>query len=140
MAFKDFYKNFYVAESGCWIWETVKPGSRGHYAGMNATHYSLLKYTGQVVPKGLGALHTCDNPSCINPGHLYIGDQKLNMQDRVARNRSPRNELKLKRHHVEELRRMKKECGVPATKLAKIFGISYSHCKNICNGNRWSRV
>lgn len=32
-------------------------------------------------------LHTCDNPACINPAHLYLGTSKDNMQDQLARER-----------------------------------------------------
>lgn len=39
------------------------------------------------VPDGLGILHKCDNRSCINPDHLYAGDQKQNMADMFARGR-----------------------------------------------------
>lgn len=34
---------------------------------------------------GLGVLHTCDNPLCVNPHHLYIGDKKQNAKDRAER-------------------------------------------------------
>lgn len=32
-------------------------------------------------------LHTCDNPRCLNPEHLYLGDHKQNMRDKISRNR-----------------------------------------------------
>ena len=34
------------------------------------------------------ALHHCDNPPCVNPSHLYIGDHLKNVADRVSRGRS----------------------------------------------------
>lgn len=40
------------------------------------------------VPSGMYVLHTCDTPSCVNPLHLYIGNQFDNMRDCVTRGRN----------------------------------------------------
>lgn len=40
------------------------------------------------IPKGMHVLHHCDNPTCINPNHLYVGTRKQNMQDCLARKRN----------------------------------------------------
>lgn len=41
------------------------------------------------IPKGKSVLHRCDNPPCINPDHLFIGDNFDNMADRKAKGRAP---------------------------------------------------
>jgi hypothetical protein len=41
--------------------------------------------TGEM-PKG-AAYHKCDNPSCVNPDHLFVGTQKDNMRDASRKNR-----------------------------------------------------
>jgi hypothetical protein len=42
------------------------------------------------IPDGMLVLHTCDNPPCVNPDHLYLGTWKDNMQDRIKRGRNPK--------------------------------------------------
>lgn len=74
----------------CWNW--VGPTRKGYGSiwvdGKNVRVHRaswVLKFG--EIPSGLLVLHKCDNPSCVNPDHLYIGTQKDNMKDKVDRNR-----------------------------------------------------
>jgi hypothetical protein len=41
-----------------------------------------------VEPMQALVCHHCDNPACCNPGHLYLGNAKTNMNDKVQRGRA----------------------------------------------------
>ncbi len=42
------------------------------------------------IPSGMNVLHECDNPSCCNPNHLFLGTQIDNVADRTVKGRSAR--------------------------------------------------
>jgi len=89
-------------ESGCIIWTGVKDRNgygriAGVYCGTRLAHSaSLAQKLGRRVK--LNALHICDNPSCINPDHLYEGTQADNVRDMYARNRMPPKDYCRKGH------------------------------------------
>lgn len=84
---------------GCWEWAGVK-NANGYGVfcnkGDRLSHrisYSLLK---GPVEKNLELCHTCDNPSCVNPNHLFKGTHQDNMRDMKlkARNRKKNSRSK----------------------------------------------
>lgn len=78
--------------TGCWNW-TGATGSRGYgrivYADrLQLTHrVSAHIYLGFDLNSPLQVLHRCDNPSCFNPKHLFIGTQAENLLDMSRKGR-----------------------------------------------------
>ena len=83
--------NKILLQDDCHIWT----GSKYHH-GYGCTSYKGKKiqahrliymlYKGQIT-EGMYVCHSCDNPSCINPDHLWLGTQKDNMTDMIEKGR-----------------------------------------------------
>ena len=92
-----------------------------------------------AIPAGQMICHTCDNPSCVNPDHLYLGTHADNMKDkvdrkRVAGSRHPRS--KLTDHDVASIKTRFNEAGLTQQQLADEFGVSQSTISMIVNDKR----
>lgn len=69
----------------CWIWTGATTGKGYGQIVIKYKKYKAHRIAWEVtygpVPEGLKVLHTCDNPPCCNPKHLFVGTQKDNMID-----------------------------------------------------------
>ena len=83
----------------CWIWRGSNRGKGYGNIWANrlskvATRVSWELFKG-VIPNGLLVCHTCDNPPCVNPDHLFLGTQQDNMNDKVKKGRQFRRSKKM---------------------------------------------
>lgn len=76
----------------CWPWlGSTHPTGRGHFGWHRKVESSprvMWHIMTGVWPGSKHVLHTCDNPNCVNPGHLYLGSHMDNMQDKKSRGRN----------------------------------------------------
>lgn len=77
----------------CWEWQShrhptgygqLNVGRRGR---MYASRAAYLAWVGPIDDH-LNVLHRCDNPPCINPDHLFVGTQAVNVADMWAKGRA----------------------------------------------------
>lgn len=123
--FSEKYKLDY--ETGCWVWQamTIKggygmlSGSRGN-SSILAHRFSYQNFIGPI-PEGKWVLHSCDNPGCVNPKHLFLGDQGANMKDMERKGRA-------RILSVEQIKlgRQMLATGASQTKVSAFFGVSRS--------------
>lgn len=84
-------------DSICWNWEGTSRGAKKPYGRMifmkngkpnlYSTHRVSYKINYGIDPKELHVLHTCDNPKCVNPKHLFLGTNEDNVRDKVSKGR-----------------------------------------------------
>ena len=75
----------------CWLWDGgKKPDTYGQFS-VGSIQYVPSRVMWIIdrgeIPGDLFVLHKCDNPPCVNPAHLFLGDHQDNAADMVAKGR-----------------------------------------------------
>lgn len=139
----------------CWPWKGYKNeegygrtwiDDKGYYAHrviFNLVHPNVIQLSAPKNTHDEGfLLHTCDNPICCNPKHLFVGTHADNMADKVAKGRLPDfsgdngPRCKLTMEQANEIRQKRKD-GISAKQLAKDYGISLSSTKTLLAGKSY---
>jgi hypothetical protein len=128
--------------NGCWIWTGAK-NQFGYgllairHRMVRAHRLSLELANGKPVPKELDVCHTCDNPPCVNPAHLFAGTEYENMADMRAKGRLQwSGGARLDAAKAEEIRRLRAE-GWKQADLCERFGVTSPTISRICNGHTY---
>lgn len=152
----------------CWIWigarDTRGYGIIGSPRGqrprnMGAHRLSWELANNSTIPEDKRILHSCDNPSCVNPNHLRLGTAKDNTQDMLAKDRYPvgdrhyarkypmlvrRGETshcaKITEKDVQMARYLSLVHGASTEQLALRLGINIRTCRDMLNGATWAHV
>ena len=119
-------------DEACWNWKQATTYGE-YYLGTHKERTHRLAYnlsTGQDIPAGMEVCHTCDNPKCCNPQHLWLGTNAENIEDmrrkgraRARRGASNKN-AKLLMHQAREVRRPYSAGGVSQQAIADALGVT----------------
>lgn len=136
-------RHFLVTETGCWEWQGNR--NAGGYGRTTVNGVRMLSHRAMwerehgVIPDGMLVLHTCDNPPCINPAHLFLGTHFDNTADarekgRLARGLATRTG-KLTLEQTVEIHR-RRAAGERGIDLAREYGVSTSTICDIHRGRK----
>lgn len=146
----EFEKRFAVdATTGCWVW-TGNKFIRGGYACFTcrpldifmarANRVSWELYRHPLDGPHVHVLHHCDNPLCVNPDHLFLGDHTTNMADKLDKGRQSRGD----QHGMSKLtERQALLIIVDERYLAEIaaeYAVSPTTISDIKRGRSWSHL
>jgi hypothetical protein len=132
-------------QDGCWPWlAALDKDGYGIFSYERKTyraHVISLKLDGRPTTKERPfGCHTCDNPVCVNPCHLYPGTPMDNVQDAVSRDRHMRGErsvhAKLVDGDIMEIRRSR----LNDTDLADAYGVTSSNITMIRLRKTWKHL
>ena len=142
-----------VTEAGCWEWQGAR-ASNGYGritvgSRLDGTRRNLaphrLSYEQHVgpIPDGMFVCHTCDNPACVNPAHLFLGTPADNMADKVRKGRQARHEshgrAKLTACAVQAIRE-ELAAGARQIDIAAKYGIAQTQVSAVKTGVSWIGV
>lgn len=131
----------------CWEWQGACDssgyGTKNWHGRTISTHRLAWLLMRGEIPNGFYVCHSCDNPRCVNPKHLFIGTSQDNALDRSrkGRNRKQSGEqstcCKLTSGQVHEIRRRYSTGGITIKQLATEYGISPSQTSRIVHNETW---
>ena len=108
-------------------------------------HRSMYEKVYGKIPKNKVIMHKCDVPACINPDHLAVGTQGMNIQDMIDKKRnkivrgSEHGRAKLTELDIPIIRN-KLSNGETCVSIAKLYGVSEGMIRHIKNNRSWTHV
>lgn len=142
----------------CWEWTAARDGHGYGQIWFNgrldkAPRVAWQLTIGPIPPRTMVRHFICDNPPCVRPEHLRLGDQVANMKDAASRGRNGRQRhperypsgervgtSKLTAEAVRSIRAAYRPGVVGCKRLAKLHGVSERAVQMIVNGQTWKNV
>lgn len=153
-----FSKVLLGSKEDCWLWLAnknnkgygmIRAGGLAPKVLAHRVSYEIFK---GKIPDGLVVMHSCDNPSCVNPSHLSAGTMLENTQDMIKKGRkvvgvNPDNKppsfrgaahprAKISEETAREIKNSKER----RSELIKRLGVTTSTVKSIKSGRTWKHL
>lgn len=140
--------------NGCWVWQgrTWKgygsfsiQRSPAHQGTVGAHRWAYEHWVGPI-PTGLIVCHTCDNPPCVNPAHLFVGTHQDNARDREQKGRggalrgSQQKGAVLDEELVLLIRRLHIPGKVGALTISQLLDVPFGTVQGVLSGYTWRHI
>lgn len=128
---------------GCWVWLGFRDrDGYGHFSvnrRMELSHRVSYRLANGEDLGPFKGCHSCDNPPCVNPKHIWKGTSLDNNRDIVAKNRHVSLPQKLTPEIVVQIRKLSAQ-GMPALRIAPLFNISDRMVGKVVRRECWKHV
>ena len=147
----------------CWEWQgrltTWGYGRIGSGGERTHAHRISYKLHNGPIPDGMFVCHSCDNPRCVNPAHLFLGTPGDNMRDMKTKGRGhfpgapgERNRFaRLTNEQVLEIRQLREqgfaltnktdgEQGLTQQAIADRCGVGQTTVSDIVCRRKWKHI
>ena len=134
------------AETGCREWTGKKNHDGYGLLWLKGRHWRAHRVAYEVfvgrIPKGMHICHSCDNPGCVEPSHLWAGTNLDNVRDRNQKNRQFRakgeanGRAKLTNSDVRAIRKSKET----NTQISQKYGMSQANISQIRSRTLWPHI
>lgn len=146
--FRKFLKKTKKVSSGCIVWIKCKDkdgyGNTTYKGKQIRAHRLSFKLFNGYLKRNLCVCHKCDNPSCVNPYHLFLATNRQNTKDRYLKNRSAIGERisssKLNIKKVKEIRNKYIPKKYSIRKLAREYNVCYATMRELLINKNWKHV
>jgi len=125
----------------CWVWQGAKD-DKGYgrmyikNKGIRAHRISWELYNG-TIPEGKEICHSCDNPPCVNPEHLWLGSHQENIIDALGKGRL--SYCTVTTEVVPQIRQSFAE-GLNQREIARKFKVGYDCVRKIVKHKTWKNI
>jgi hypothetical protein len=156
MTLQRLWSKVEVQSNGCWNLPTseanIYPLFWFENANWRGNRFILTAFAGVAPPEKPHALHKCNNKACVNPAHLYWGDDKDNRNDLARDNPDSgtfnsqfkpgydcRRGFKIKPSQVAYAKLLLSH-GISADEVAKCYGLHPRYARALREGKSWPNI
>lgn len=133
-----------ITECGCIVWlghlNNMGYGRLSVNGSMQYAHRASYELAHGKIQSGMNVLHRCDEPTCVNPDHLFLGSHADNVADKVRKGRQLKGSKVGGSKLTEALARKIKRSKIGVNETARRMGLSPMTVSLIRNGKTWKHI